>query len=301
MASANGNNAALATKIQSGKLSKTEFKAVVDGFKAEIATALPMHLKGNAEKYARQALTLFSQNPKLQACRPVTILSALMTASALGLDLTPSLGQAYIIPYDNRKKDGDKWVTVSEAQFQLGYRGAIALAQRSDRIARIAADVVRERDFFDYSKGLHPKLEHVESTEEDRGDITHVYAVANFTNGGYAFEVWPVAKVTAHAKKFSKSYDSPKSPWKTDFEAMAKKTLVMAIWKFLPVSTEIMTAVTQDETIKDDVSGISREQDVIDIMPVQHEEEPDDNETAIRLPAENAGLFPESDVNGSAN
>lgn len=286
MANANGNNKALATRIQSGTLSKTEFKKVVDGFKAEIAAALPIHLKGNAEKYARQALTLFSQNPRLQACRPVTILSALMTASALGLDLTPSLGQCYIIPYDSKKRDGGNWVTVSEAQFQLGYRGAIALAQRSDRIARIAADVVCERDYFEYSKGLNPKLEHVESDEEDRGPVTHVYAVANFTNGGYAFEVWPVNKVISHAKKFSKSYDSSKSPWKTDFESMAKKTLIMAIWKYLPVSTEIMTAAAQDETVKDDVSGISKEGDVIDIMPVQSEEQEEDIEKGILLPGE---------------
>lgn len=286
MASASGENKTLATRIQSGKLNKAEFKQVVDGFKAEIAAALPVHLKGNAEKYARQALTLFSQNPKLQQCRPVTILSALMTASALGLDLTPSLGQCYIIPYDNKKREGGNWITVSEAQFQLGYRGAIALAQRSDRIARIAADVVCERDYFEYSKGLNPKLEHVESDEEDRGPVTHVYAVANFTNGGYAFEVWPVNKVIAHAKKFSKSYDSAKSPWKTDFEAMAKKTLIMAIWKYLPVSTEIMSAAAQDETVKDDVSGISKEQDVIDIMPVQDEEQEEDIENGILLPGE---------------
>ena len=63
MASANGNNAALATKIQSGKLNKTEFKA---GRRIQGGDSIrpPMHLKGNAEKYARQALTLFSQNPK---------------------------------------------------------------------------------------------------------------------------------------------------------------------------------------------------------------------------------------------
>ncbi len=296
MANANGNNKALATRIQSGTLSKTEFKQVVDGFKAEIAAALPIHLKGNAEKYARQALTLFSQNPRLQACRPVTILSALMTASALGLDLTPSLGQCYIIPYDNKKRDGGNWITVSEAQFQLGYRGAIALAQRSDRIARIAADVVCERDYFEYSKGLNPKLEHVESEDEDRGPVTHVYAVANFTNGGYAFEVWPVNKVIAHAKKFSKSYDSAKSPWKTDFDSMAKKTLIMAIWKYLPVSTEIMSAAAQDETVKDDVSGISKEQDVIDIMPVQSDDQ--EEESGILLPGEKEK--PVSDVNGVA-
>lgn len=276
MASANGDNAklnqALAKVSKDVALSKNEFSAVIDSFKSEISAALPVHLKANAEKYARQCLSLFSANPKLQKCRPVTILSSLMTASALGLDLTPQLGQCYIIPYNNRKKVGNEWVTVSEAQFQLGYRGAISLIQRSGNVARIAADVVHEKDTFRYSKGLHPELEHEESSDEDRGPVTHVYAVANLTNGGYAFEVWPVNKVVAHAKKFSKSYDDAKSPWKTDFESMAKKTLIMAIWKYLPVSTEIMMAAAQDETTKDDLSKIQDEKDVIEVLPIQEEE-----------------------------
>lgn len=276
MASANGDNAklnqALAKVSKDVALSKNEFSAVIDSFKSEISAALPVHLKANAEKYARQCLSLFSANPKLQKCRPVTILSSLMTASALGLDLTPQLGQCYIIPYNNKRKVGNEWVTVSEAQFQIGYRGAISLIQRSGNVARIAADVVHEKDIFRYSKGLHPALEHEESADEDRGPVTHVYAVANLTNGGYAFEVWPVAKVIAHAKKFSKSYDDAKSPWKTDFESMAKKTLIMAIWKYLPVSTEIMMAAAQDETTKDDLSKIQDEKDVIEVLPIQEEE-----------------------------
>lgn len=276
MASANGDNAklnqALSKVSKDVALSKNEFSAVIDSFKSEISAALPVHLKANAEKYARQCLSLFSANPKLQKCRPVTILSSLMTASALGLDLTPQLGQCYIIPYNNRKKVGNEWVTVAEAQFQLGYRGAISLIHHSGAVARIAADVVREKDHFVYSKGLHPDLDHKESQDEERGEITHVYAVANLKNGGFAFEVWPVAKVIAHAKKFSKSYDDAKSPWKTDFESMAKKTLIMAIWKYLPVSTEIMMAAAQDETTKDDLSKIQDEKDVIEVLPIQEEE-----------------------------
>lgn len=299
MASATGDNAkltqALATKIQNGIVSKKEFGTVLESFQKEISLALPVHLKANAEKYARQCLSLFSSNPKLQKCRPVTILSALMTASSLGLDLTPQLGQCYIIPYNNRKKVGNEWVTVPEAQFQIGYRGAIALIQRSGNVARIAADVVYEKDMFVYSKGLHPKLEHEESLEEDRGEPKFVYAVANLTNGGYAFEVWPVAKVIAHAKKFSKSFwktdyktkektEDPNSPWKTDFEAMAKKTLIMAIWKYLPVSTEVMMAMAQDETTKDDLTGVQDEKDIIDVLPMRDEEQEPAEGTEQALP-----------------
>jgi recombination protein RecT len=207
-----------------------------------------------------------------------------MTASALGLDLTPQLGQCYIIPYCNNRKVGpNEWVKVWEAQFQLGYRGTIALAQRSGAVARIHADVVREKDLFRYSKGLNPTLEHEESLEEDRGEITHVYAVANFTNGGYAFEVWPYAKVVAHAKKFSQAYykseykggkktgaqiENPNSPWIKDFESMAKKTLIKAIWKYLPVSTEIMLAGASDGAIRTDIRDIREEKDIMN-LPIQ--------------------------------
>ena len=271
-------------KASEGKpLDKQEFSVVVQGFKEQIALALPMHLKKNAEKYARQALTLFSENPKLQQANPITILSALMKASALGLDLNPQLGQAYIIPYDNKKKVGADWVKITEAQFQLGYRGCIALAYRSDRVKRIAADIVCANDTFKYSKGLDPVLEHV-IAEGERGEMTHAYAVANFVNGGYAFEVWPVHQLTEHAKKFSKSYYktdyntkqqvvNPNSPWITHFESMAKKTMVMAIWKYLPLETELLLAGAQDETTVRDLSRLEDEHSVINIMPERDEVE----------------------------
>ena len=262
-------------------LDKNEFSVVVQGFKEQIALALPMHLKRNAEKYSRQALTLFSENPKLQQANPITILSALMKASALGLDLNPQLGQAYIIPYDNKKKVGADWVKVTEAQFQLGYRGCIALAYRSDRVKRIAADIVCANDTFKYSKGLDPVLEHV-IAEGERGEMTHAYAVANFVNGGYAFEVWPVHQIVEHAKKFSKSYYkidyktkqqvvNPNSPWITHFESMAKKTMVMAIWKYLPLETELLLAGAQDETTVRDLSRLEDEHSIINIMPERDE------------------------------
>ena len=286
MATANDNTRkALAianAKASEGKpLDKQEFSVVVQGFREQIAMALPMHLKKNAEKYARQALTLFSENPKLQQANPITILSALMKASALGLDLNPQLGQAHIIPYDNKKKVGADWVKVTEAQFQLGYRGCIALAYRSDRVKRIAADIVCANDTFKYSKGLDPVLEHV-IAEGERGEMTHAYAVANFVNGGYAFEVWPVHQIVEHAKKFSKSYYkidyntkqqvvNPNSPWITHFESMSKKTMVMAIWKYLPLETELLLAGAQDETTIRDISRLTDEHSIINIMPDRDE------------------------------
>jgi recombination protein RecT len=259
MANANGGNTALMEKAKNGgKLSqRAALKNVLTKFQSEISAALPTHLKKNAERYARQMLTLFSSNKNLQKCSQESILGALMTASALGLDLSPQLGQCYIIPYKG------------QAQFQLGYKGGIDLAYRSGRIKRIFAEVVKEKDHFEYSKGLNAVLEHEEANEADPGQPVFVYALAEFTNGGYAFDVWPWEKVIAHGKKFSQSYHREGSPWKTDPEAMAKKTLLKAIWKYLPISTDIQYAEAMDGAVrsitKDD--EIQDEHEIFDITP----------------------------------
>lgn len=266
------------------------FKSVVDRMKGEIEAALPQHLKANADRYARNTITLFSQNPKLQICRPVTILSAMMTASALGLDLSPQLGQCYIIPYQNSKYINGKWEKIWEAQFQFGYKGLVSLAHRSDKIAYISAMPVYAEDIFKYEYGTKkyrflkhlpsslPKKEDKAGTKDkDRGEILFYYSIAELTNGGENFLVWPRCDVIAHAKKFSKSYYTwdkqgnrkvnENSPWIKDEISMAQKTLLIQLCRYLPVSVELAKALAQDETTRDDLSLVESEKDIIDITP----------------------------------
>ena len=257
MATATGNNAGLVTQAKTAidvkkPTTNKGLKSVLDKFKTEIATALPLHLKDNAEKYARQLVTLHSSNSYLQRCSVESMLGSLMTASALGLDLSPQLGQCYIIPYG------------TQAQFQLGYKGMIDLANRSGQIIRIYADVVYEKDHFEYSKGLDGTLKHEESDEEDRGKPTHVYALAQFKNGGYAFDVWTWNRVMAHGKKHSQSFTRGSSPWQSDPESMAKKTLLKSIWKYLPISTEIQRAAVADEAVRVVNDTIEAEAEILD-------------------------------------
>lgn len=269
MATVNGDNSALVSRVQQSVDMKrpTDQKglnAVVKKMQDEIARALPAHLKQNAERYGRQLITAYQTNRQLQMCSLGSQLGALMTAAALGLDLSPQLGQCYIIPYKGL------------AQFQLGYKGAIDLAMRSGRIARIYADVVHEKDRFEYSKGLHGTLIHEDADTEDRGEVTHVYALAEFTNGGYAFDVWTKARVVAHAKKFSRAYNS--GPWKTDWDAMARKTLIMAIWKYLPISTDLQQAYASDSSVKTITADaeMTSEKDVLDMTQIYEPEQPEE-------------------------
>lgn len=261
MATANGDNSALMGRVQQSAMlnrptDQKGLNAVVVRMQTEIARALPAHLKNNAERYGRQLITLYQSNRNLQSCSLGSQLGALMTAAALGLELSPTLGQCYIIPYKG------------VAQFQLGYKGAIDLAMRSGRIARIYADVVHEKDTFEYSKGLHGKLIHEDAPFEDRGEVTHVYALAEFTNGGYAFDVWTKARVVAHAKKFSRAYNT--GPWQTDWDAMARKTLIMAIWKYLPISTDLQAAFASDNSVREisNANDINSERDVLDMAAI---------------------------------
>lgn len=207
----------------------------------QIEKALPSVI--TPERFTRIALTAYSRNEKLQECTPESFLGSMMQAAQLGVEPNTPLGQAYLIPYRNKG--------VMEVQFQLGYRGMIDLAYRSGEVQNIQAHEVYENDTFEYELGLNPKLRHVPALK-DRGNVILYYAVFKLTNGGVGFEVMSKEDVEAFAKKKSKTYGT--GPWQSDFDAMAKKTLVKRLLKFAPLKSDFVRAVTADETIK---SGIS--------------------------------------------
>ena len=203
----------------------------------QIEKALPSVI--TPERFTRIALTAYSDNKKLQECNELSFLGAMMQAAQLGVEPNTPLGQAYLIPYGNK------------VQFQLGYRGMIDLAYRSGEIQMIQAHEVHENDEFEYELGLDPKLRHIPALK-NRGEVILYYAVFKLINGGVGFEVMSKEDVEAFAKKKSKTYKN--GPWETDFDAMAKKTLVKRMLKFAPLKSDFVRAVTADETIK---SGIS--------------------------------------------
>ena len=110
---------------KSGAVAKQN-KTMVDYIKAyegAIKQALPSVI--TPERFTRMATTALTTTPKLQVCTPASFVGALMTAAQLGLEPNTPLGQAYLIPYSNKKKrtlpDGSaKWEMVDEAQFQIG-------------------------------------------------------------------------------------------------------------------------------------------------------------------------------------
>lgn len=215
----------------------------IKSMESEIKKALPSVI--TPERFTRMTLSALSVNPKLAACTPKSFLGAMMSAAQLGLEPNTPLGQAYLIPYKNKGVD--------EVQFQIGYKGLIDLAYRSGEVELVQAHIVYENDTFECEYGLDPKLVH-KPADKDRGEPIKVYALFKTKSGGYGFEVMSMDDVRKHAEKYSQAYKSGFSPWKTNFEEMAKKTALKRVLKYAPLKSDFVKAVVQDETIKSDLS-----------------------------------------------
>lgn len=230
---------------------------LIEKLKPQMALALPKHL--NPERMGRIMLTELRRVPKLAECGKDSLLGALMMCSQLGLEPGNGLGHAYLLPFDRRAKVGGQWQTVgTDCQLIIGYRGMIDIARRSGQIVSIAARTVHKNDHFAYRLGLDETIEHI-PCEGERGDMTHVYAVAKLKDGGVQFEVMSrhdVEKVRLQ----SKAKDN--GPWQTHFEEMAKKTAIRRLFKYLPVSIEMQRAVTIDEQAD---AGILQDHNVVDM------------------------------------
>lgn len=202
--------------------------------------ALPKQV--TRERMIAVTLSSLRKNPALLNCDPLSLFAAVTEAANLGLIPDGVLGQAYLVPYKE------------ECVLIPGYKGLIDLARRSSTISTIRTAVVRKGDEFEWREGDDPCLRHTPSPDADYLDdeaITHAYMIAVLRDGGVQRNCWPVAKIKAHARKYSASFRSGKkdSPWITAFEAMARKTVVReSIGRGeLPVSVELQSLACREE------------------------------------------------------
>lgn len=229
----------------------------VQRMSSQIKLALPANL--TADRFQRIVLTAISSNPKLQECTPTSFLGAMMTAAQLGVEPNTPLGQGYLIP--RKAKKGDQYI--NECTFQLGYKGMIDLAYRSGNIANIGAYTVYAKDEFHVQFGLNPDITHIPCMT-DRGDPVAFYAYYKTKDGGFGFDVMSVDDVRKHAKQFSESVKRGwSSPWDSNFEEMAKKTVLKKVLKYAPLSTEVASKIGMDETVHDTISENMTEEPIV--------------------------------------
>jgi recombination protein RecT len=238
------------------------FPALLAKFKDQVAAALPRHM--HADRMARIALSAYRQQPKLAECDPRSVFASVIQAAQLGLEVGV-LGEAHLVPF------------AGECQLVPGYTGLMKLARQSGLVRDIYAHEVRANDEFSVTYGLRRDLVHrplseaggFPASDEKRGPIIGVYAVAQMADGTTTFVVMSIADVLK-VRDASRGYQAAKrakkeTPWETDFPAMAAKTAIRRLCKFLPKSPELATALAlsdlsdagqrQNLTLESAVSG----------------------------------------------
>lgn len=205
----------------------------------QIKCALPQNI--TPERMMRIAMTAISKDVKLANSTPESFMGALLTSAQLGLECNTPLGQAYLIPFNNGKKN------CIETQFQLGYQGILDLCYRTGQYKTIQARVVYEGDVFDYEYGLNENLTHKPMGMTDTPIA--VYAYYKLINGATAFEVMSWESIMEHKTKYSQAANSSYSPWTTDPEGMGKKTVLKKVLKYAPKTVEIAEGITSDTAV----------------------------------------------------
>jgi recombination protein RecT len=202
----------------------------------ELAKALPPGL--SAQRLVRQALTLVQNNPQLLECTHLSLLSGIMQAAELGLELTGGLGHAYLVPRN------DKRLRAKVAAFQPGWKGLVKLALQSGTISSFPVRTVYERDEFDLEFGTANKITH-RPARGGRGRPVGYYAAVLYKDGGADFEYMTREECESHRDKYSQSGDY--SPWATAFDEMSQKTVVRRLCRRLSLCPEAQRVASLDE------------------------------------------------------
>jgi recombination protein RecT len=222
--------------------------------KADFLRVIPQHLNG--ERMLRIAEGMINRTPDLRRCTAASIVRSVMEASQMGLE-PGVLGDGWLIPFNVSIKDGDDWISVKEAQFIPGYQGIVKLTIQSGAVASLNVGAAYWKDEFDYALGSSPFVKHKPSLEP-RGDdvLIAVYCVVKLVTGGKQVTVMSKPEVDK-IKARSRAGGNKKSPWNTDYEQMAIKTVIKRACKNVPKAPQVSKAIEYDnrrevqESVKD--------------------------------------------------
>lgn len=263
------------------------------------------------DRFIKAGIIEITSNPKLMACTRDSIVMAIGQCARYGLEPGSLLGQAWLIPYNENKLIDGKWHKIPSCKFQLGYKGLIALARRSNTIQTISAEPVYQGDVdsgrFLVELGTERRLIHKPDFFSDRGEIIGYYAAVKLVNGETQFAIMSRKDVEKHRDRFSKlvekkkddqegKYKTKETVWDSDFDSMALKTVIIKTLKLCPISIEAMEAINREEA--EESGNPIPPPDDKDIYAGDYEVMPADGEAESDHPEEpapdNAAKQPES-------
>lgn len=213
-----------------------------------------------AQGFITSVLQVVNQNKLLSGADPKSVYGAAAAAAVLDLPINNNLGFAYIVPYNEKQPDGSK---KQVAQFQLGYKGFIQLAQRSGQFQTIAAAPIYEGQLI----MQNPLTGFVFDFTQKKSDVVIGYAAYfRLLNGFEKTHYMDIATLKKHAEKYSKTFKHSNGLWNTDFDGMASKTVLkLLLSRFAPLSIEMQKAVVADQGKINDI-------ETDDVAYVDHDE-----------------------------
>lgn len=201
----------------------------------------------NAETFTAAVIQLSNT---MTDCEPRSLLNACITSATLDLSINPVLGEAYVIPYKNK--------TGNIAQFQIGWKGFVKMALKTQLYKSINAIEVYENQFISWDS-LSETL-NGDFTKKGEGKVIGYAAYFVLLSGFQKFEYWSMERVKEHASKYSQTYGKKyqdgnfiKSPWNDEkqFDSMAKKTLIKSILlNWGPKSSKLERAIEADQSVQ---------------------------------------------------
>lgn len=229
-----------------------------------VKSRLQEMLGKRATQFTTSLLQVVNSNKLLQNASKESIYTAAMTAAVLDLPIQNNLGYAWIVPYNK------------EAQFQIGWKGLVQLAQRSGQYKSIGVLEVYENQFESFN-ALTEELKGNFDLAPD-GKVVGYAAYFKLVNGFEKTTYWSLGQVTAHGLKYSKSFKF--GPWKDNFDAMAKKTVLKSLlskWGPMSVDMQMQIAMKADQAVVTDVTN-----ETVDVEYVDQSEPMDAEEKRIR-------------------
>ena len=248
----------------------------------------------DTQRFISSVVSAVQTNPELSKCTNASIVSAALLGHSLNLPQSPQIGMFYMVPFKNKKKVQDEngketTVEVHEATFQLSYRGMLQLAMRSGQYKAINVTDIREGEVASYNP-IEDAYEFTPETDMNKRmelKVIGYYAYFEMINGFKKGIYWTKEQIENHAKKYSAAYRNGwNSLWKSDFDAMAKKTMLRQLiskWGIMSVEMERAyvgdQAVIREDGTPDYIDNVPDEPEkAVDVLDVEAKEIKDGTE-----------------------
>lgn len=252
--------------------SKLGFKALMNTPAMKKKFTDILHEK--SDSFMGSLMTLVGGDNYLSQAEPMTIIASALKAATMDLPIDKNLGYAYVVPFNRSEKVGNKWVKHNEAQFILGYKGYIQLAQRSGQYKALNALAIYDGQLIDWNPLTEEFTFDYKAKVSD--EVIGYVGFFELLNGFKKTVYWTKQEIESHRIKNSKAYDKEKlsGAWIDNYDSMAIKTVLrnmLSKWGLL--SVEMQSAITSDEKVfrVDENNDLIEETDLSDMEPMPND------------------------------